>query len=139
MLLYSNLKNLFPKLVWCGGLSPHRCAWVVPNGYGICCCHLLSVMVDLCYYLIYIAFYFELADDIYSVLVLVLTPTCMFLSLLFVECSKRTVVFNSTATLASLHHVRFQGELLFLAQTGFSLIHVLMSLKFGHGLSLVFV
>ena len=87
----------------------------------------------------HIALYFELADDIYSVLVLVLTPTCMFLSLLFVECSKRTVVFNSIATLASIHHIRFQGELLFLSRTGFSLIHVLMSLKFGHGLSHVFV
>ena len=27
MLIYSDLKNLFPKWVWCGGLSPHRCAW----------------------------------------------------------------------------------------------------------------
>ena len=69
----------------------------------------------------------------------VLTPTCMFFSLLFVECSKRTVVFISTATLAILHHVRFHGELLFLARTGFSLIHVVLSLKFGHDLSLVFV
>ena len=27
MLIYSGLKKLFPKWVWCGGLSPHRCAW----------------------------------------------------------------------------------------------------------------
>ena len=69
----------------------------------------------------------------------VLTPTFMFSSCLFVERSKRAVVFNSTTTLASLHRVRFQGELLFLARTGFSLIHVLMYLKFRHGLSLVFM
>ena len=69
MLIYSDLKNLFPKWVWCGGLSPHRCAWVMANAYGTCCCHLLSIWLVLCYYSIYIAFYFELADDTYSVLV----------------------------------------------------------------------
>ena len=57
MLIYSDLMNLFPKWVWCGGLSPHRCAWVVANGYGTCCCHLLSVMVD-----------FMLLSDIYCFL-----------------------------------------------------------------------
>ena len=46
VLIYSGLKNLIPKWVWCGGLSPHRYAWVVANGYGTCCCYLLSVMVD---------------------------------------------------------------------------------------------
>ena len=30
MLIYSNLKNLFPKRVWCGGVSPHRCAELWP-------------------------------------------------------------------------------------------------------------
>ena len=64
----------------------------------------------------------------------VLTPTCMFLSLLF-----GAVIFNSTANLLSLHYTGFQGELTLLARTGFFLIHVLMSLKFGHGLSLVFM
>ena len=39
----------------------------------------------------------------------VLTPTCMFLSLLFVECSKRAIVFNSTATLASFRHIKSSG------------------------------
>ena len=133
MLIYSDLKNLFPKWVWCGGLSPHRCAWVVPKGYGTCFCHLLSVMVD-----------FMLLSDIYCFLFWVcrwyLLSTCALywpllvcFSLLFVECSKRIIDFDSSSTLASLHHVRFQVELLFLARTGFSLIHVLMSLKFGHG------
>ena len=133
MLIYSDLMNLFPKWVWCGGLSPHRCVWVVPNGYGTCCCHMLSIWLILCYYLIYIAFYFELADDTYSVLVLCTDPYLYVFFLLIVECSERTVVFNSTATLANLHQVKFQGELSFLARTEFSLIHVLMSLKFGHG------
>ena len=41
-----SLMNLFPKWVWCGGLSPHRCAWVVPNGHSTCCCYLLSIVVD---------------------------------------------------------------------------------------------
>ena len=61
-------------------------------------------------------------------------PYLYVFSLLFVGCSKRTVVFNSIATLASLHHVRFQGELLFLAWTG-SLSSRLDALKFWHGLA----
>ena len=42
-------------------------------------------------------------------LCLVLTPTCMFLSLIFVECSKRAIDFNSTATLARLQHNQISG------------------------------
>ena len=72
---------------------------VIINDSCTCCCYLLSILV---------AFYFELADDIYSVLVFCTDPYLYVFSLLFVECSKRTVVFNSTATLASLHHVRFR-------------------------------
>ena len=86
----------------------------------------------------HIAFYFELADDIYLVLVVVLTPTCNFFSLLFVECSKRTVIFNSTATLASLRHTRFQGELKFLAWTGSS-SSCLDALMFRHGLAFIYL
>ena len=64
----------------------------------------------------------------------VLTPTFMFSSLLFVECSKRTVKFNSTATLASLHYTGFQGELMLLAWTESS-SSCLDALKFEHGLA----
>ena len=64
----------------------------------------------------------------------VLTPTCMFSFWLFVECSKRAVVFNSTATLASLHYTGFQGELTLLAWTGSS-SSCLDALKFRHGLT----
>ena len=65
----------------------------------------------------------------------VLTPTCMFLSLLFMEYSERTVVLNSTATLASIHYTGFQGELTLLAWTGSS-SSCLDALKFRHGLPL---
>ena len=58
----------------------------------------------------------------------------MFLILLFVEYNKSTVVFNSTATLASLHHVGSQGELMLLAWTGSS-SSCLDALKFRHGLA----
>ena len=84
MLIYSDLMNLFPKWVWYGGLSHHRCAWVVPNGYGTCCCHLLSVMVD-----------FMLLSDIYFSLFWVsrwyLLSTCvlywpLLVCFLFVIC-----------------------------------------------------
>ena len=86
---------------------------------------------------IYTIFYFELANDIYSVLVFVLTPTCMFLSLLFVEYRKRSVVFNSTATLASFHYTGFQGELMLLAWTG-STSSCLDALNFRHGLAFTY-
>ena len=42
-------------------------------------------------------------------LCLVLTPTCMFLSLLFVECNKRANNFDSTTTLARLQHNHIWG------------------------------
>ena len=67
----------------------------------------------------------------------VLTPTCVFLSLLFLECSKRTVKFNSTVTLASLYYTGFQGELMLLAWPGFS-SSCLDSLKFRHGLAFIY-
>ena len=50
----------------------------------------------------------------------VLTPTFMFSSLLFVECSKRAVVFDATVIQASLYYTGFHGELTLLAWTGSS-------------------
>ena len=84
MLIFSGLKNLFPKRVWCGGVSPHRCAWVAANGYGTCCCYLLSIVV-----------YFMLLSDIYCFLFWVgrwyLLSTCVLywprlVYFLFVNC-----------------------------------------------------
>ena len=84
MVIYSNLRNLFPKWVWCGGLSPHGCAW---------CCYqwflyLLSSPVK--YYGWFYAVIWYILFSILSwpmiltqYLCLVLTPTCMFL---FVIC-----------------------------------------------------
>ena len=57
-------------------------------------CQVLSILLVLCYYLIYIAFYFELADDTYSVLVFCTDPYLYVFLLFIVECNKRTVVFN---------------------------------------------
>ena len=89
--------------------------------------------------MIYTVFYFELADDTYSVLVFVLTPYFYVLfSLLIVECSKRTVVFNSTATLANLRYTGSQGELMLLAWTGSS-SSCLDALKFWHRLAIIYV
>ena len=53
---------------------------------------------------------------------------------IWVVTSKRAVVFNSTATLVSLHYSGFQGELKLLAWTGSS-SSCLDALKFGHGLA----
>ena len=99
-----------------------------------CCCYRLSIVVDLWYDLIYIVFYFELADDTYSVLVFCTDPYLYVFLLLFVECRKCAIVFNSTATLASLHHAKFQGELKLLAWTGSS-SSCLDALNFRHGLA----
>ena len=112
---------------------------VLINDYSTCCCYLLSIVVDFMILSDIYCFYFELADNIYSILVFCTDPYLYVFFLFIVECSKRTVVFNSTATLASLHRVSFQGELLFLARTGFSLIYVLMSLMFGHGPSVYLI
>ena len=67
-------------------------------------------------------------------LCLVLTPACICFLDLIVECSKHAVVFNSTATLASLHYTGFHGELMLLAWTGSS-SSCLDALKFRHGLA----
>ena len=64
----------------------------------------------------------------------VLTPTFMFSSCLFVESSKRAVIFDSTVTLASLHYSGYQGELMLLAWTGSS-SSSLDALNFRHGLA----
>ena len=50
---------------------------VIINDSCTCCCYLLSIVVDfmiLSDIYIYIAFYFELADDIYSVFVFCTDP-----------------------------------------------------------------
>ena len=107
---------------------------VVSKGYGNCKCRMLSTVVDFMILSNIYCFYFELADDIYSVPVFFTDPYLYVFLLLFVECSKRTVVFNPTATLASLHHTRFQGELKLLAWTGSS-SSCLDALNSRHGLA----
>ena len=110
MLINSNEKNLFLK--WYD-----MEAWVLMSVLDVIYqrfLYMLLLQIEYCSWFmirsdVYIVFYFELADDIYSVLVFVLTPTCVFLSLLFVEYNKRTAVFNSTATLVSLHYTGFSG------------------------------
>ena len=82
----------------------------------------------------YIVSYFELADDIYSVPCFVLTPTFMFSSCLFVECSKRAAAFDSTVIQASLTISEIQGELTLLAWTGSSSSSH-DALNFRHGLA----
>ena len=64
-------------------------------------------------------------------------PYLYLFSLLIVECSKRAVVFNSTATLASLHYSGYQGELMLLAWTESS-SSCLDALKFRHVLAFIY-
>ena len=64
----------------------------------------------------------------------VLTPTFMFSSCLFVECSKRAIVFNSTVIQASLTTSEIKGDLMLLAWTGSS-SSSLEALNLRHGLA----
>ena len=79
-------------------------------------------------------FYFELADDIYSVPVYCTDPYFYVFFLSFVECSKCAVVFNSTAILANFVTSDLQGELTLLAWTGSS-PSCLDALNFRHGIA----
>ena len=78
-------------------MSPHRCANMVIDGvpimvlllmvHVIVACHLLSIVVYfILLFSIYIVFYFELADDTYSVRVPCTDPYLYFLLCSFVEC-----------------------------------------------------
>ena len=67
----------------------------------------------------------------------VLTPTFMFSSCLFVECSKRAVAFDSTVIQDSLTIPEIQGELMLLAWTGSS-SSSLDALNFQHGLAFMY-
>ena len=78
---------------------------VIINDSCTCCCYLLSIVVDFMILSDIYCFYFELTNDIYSVLMFCTDPYLYVFLLFIVECSKRTVVFNSSATLASLYHV----------------------------------
>ena len=80
MLIYSGLKNLFPKWVWCGGLSPHKCAWCC--GQWLWYLLLSPVEYGSRFYIIirYILLSFLSWPMIPTqYLCLVLTPTCNFL------------------------------------------------------------
>ena len=63
---------------------------VIINDSCTCCCYLLSIVVD---FRILSDIY---ADDTYSVLLFCTDPYLYVFFLLIVECSERTVVFNST-------------------------------------------
>ena len=107
---------------------------VLIDDYSTCCCYMLSFIVDLWYYLIYTVLYFSWPMISTQYPWFVLTPTFMFFFLLFVECSKRAVIFDSTVTQASLTTPDLQGELTLLAWTGSS-PSCLDSLNFRHGLA----
>ena len=124
--MYTISKNTFPQQVWSGGMSPHRCAWwctyygVVVNGSCVCCCHLLSIVVD--FILLFNVYWFLFLVDRWYLL-----SRCslywfllVFSFLFFVECNKCTIDFDSPPALVSLQHIRVQVKLLFLARAGFS-------------------
>ena len=72
-----------------------------------CCCYRLSIVVDLWYDLIYIVFYFELADDIYSVPVFCTDPYLYvsFLVICGVQQTCRRLQLNRNSSQSSLHRI----------------------------------
>ena len=130
ILIYSNSKNLIPKWVWSGVMSPHRCANTVIDGvpnmvllsmvHVFVACHLLSIVVD--FILLFNIYWFLFWVGRWYLLnkCSLYWPLLVYSSCYFVECSKWTIDFDSPSTLVSLLHIRFLGELLFLARTGFS-------------------
>ena len=139
ILIYSKLKEPFPKWVWCGGLSPHRCARCYCQWF----LYLLLPPVEYCSWFYDIIWYILLSILSWPMistqyLCFILTPTCMF-SLCYLWSAAN---MPSTSTKPQLKPdfsiIRIQGELLFLARTGFfpSRLDVLM---FGHGPSLLLI
>ena len=105
-----NLMNIFPKWVWYGGLSPHECTWRYLSKidvHVIATDWVLELIYDMIWYILFSILSWPMISTQYPCFVL--TLTCMFLSLLFVECSKRAVVFNSIVILASLRHTGSSG------------------------------
>ena len=109
ILIYSNSKNLFPKWVWCGGMSPHRCAWfcdwwctyygVVVNGS---CDYCLSP-VEYCSWFYIIIRYILFSISSWPMIptqymFLVWTPTCIFFFVLLWSAAS----VSSTSTLPQL-------------------------------------
>ena len=70
----------------------------------ICCCYRLSIVVDLWYDLIYTVFYFELADDIYSVPVFCTDPYLYvsFFVICGVQQTYRRLELNRNSSQSSL-------------------------------------
>ena len=110
MLINSNEKNLYPKWVWCGDLSSNRRVWC---GYTWFVNLLLSPVEEygwfyvIIWYILFSILSWPMISTQYPCLYW--PPTFMFSSCLFVECSKRAVVFNSTAILVSLRHIGSSG------------------------------
>ena len=135
MIIYSNLMNLIPKWVWYGGLSPHECTWRYLSKilvHGVSTDWVLLLIYHIIWYILFSILSWPMISTQYPCFVL--TPTFMFSSCLFVECSKRAIVFNSTVIQASLTTSEIQGELMLLAWTGSS-SSSLDALNFRHGLA----
>ena len=92
---------------------------VLIDDYNTCCGYMLSYIVDYDNIDIYCSLFWVGRWYLLSTR-FVLTPTFMFSSFLFVEWSKRAIVFNSTVIQASLTTSEIQGELMLLAWTGSS-------------------
>ena len=91
-----------------------------------------SLFYDITWYILFSILSWPMISTQYPCFVL--TPTFMFFFLLFVECSKRAIVLNSTVIQASLTTSEIQGELMLLAWTGSS-SSSLDALNFWHGLA----
>ena len=130
-----NLINLIPKWVWHWGLSPHGWTWwylLMIIVLVVATCWVLYLIYDNIWYILFPILSWPMISTQYPCFVL--TPTFMFSSCLFVECSKRAFILDSTVIQASLTTSEIQGELMLLAWTGSS-SSSLDALNFRHGLA----
>ena len=111
-------KNSTPKMVWFRGMSPHVWSWYRWLNTCLLYCywhllmlfvayHMLSSIVEFILLFFVCSYYFELTDDTYSVHV------ASYWALL-------TYDFWFPSALASLPHIKFQGELYIQDCVGFS-------------------
>ena len=104
-----NIMNLIPKWVWYWGLSPHGWNWwylLTIIILVVATCWVYSWFTLL---LIYTVPYFWVSRWYLLSTCGCTDPLLLCFSLLFVLCSERSVNFNSTVDLASLHFIGNSG------------------------------
>ena len=107
MLINSNEKNLFPKWVWYGGLSPHECTWRYLSKIlymlllHIEYCSWFMIWSDIYCFLFWIGRWYLLSTRVLYWPLLV----CFFLVICGVQQTCRRLQLNRNSSQSSLHRI----------------------------------